>query len=405
MTKKYCTTPAALALSVALLSPAFGNHRTGSLPLPELIVAGDLNEDGNMDLVVNVTGFDHIAFLLGDGLGGFTLSGRVPTDTLPRGLAIADLNRDGHLDIVGANNWGYNVEIHLGDGKGGFGYRDNSAKAEGGPNRVVLADFNNDLAQDMAVVGPDEGVALIYLGKNNGGFEVPPSEIRENIPNCQGLAVADFNNDGNVDLAFTSYTGKGPGQSHVEIFLGDGTGAFSTHSELPINDQAGALGIGDLNNDGKIDLIVAGAGPGNPSGNFLQMFLGDGTGNFTLKQSLTLDNPGTFKGEIAVADFNEDGTPDVAFPVSSAPNDDRMRSTSVHLLFGDGTGNLVQASDLTVDTAPHTVIAVDLNKDSHLDLAVTNRTGGTVSILLGDGAGAFTLVTTISVICKGGVCN
>jgi len=58
-----------LNLLSALLQPAFGNHRTGTLILPELIVAGDFNQDGKMDLAVNATGFDNVAILFGDGAG------------------------------------------------------------------------------------------------------------------------------------------------------------------------------------------------------------------------------------------------------------------------------------------------------------------------------------------------
>lgn len=404
MTKRYFTTLAVLALSVALLSPAFGNHRTGTLALPELIVAGDLNEDGNVDLAVNVSGFDHIAVLFGNGLGGFTLGGRVRTDTLPKGLGVADMNRDRHLDIVGANNWGYNADVHLGDGKGAFGFRDNSVQAEGGPNRLVLRDFNNDRALDLAVNGPDEGVCLIYLGDNKGGFVLPFNEIEDDIPHCLGMTSADFNGDGKFDLAFTSFTDKQLGHTHAKIFFGDGTGEFPTHTEILVKELAAALGAGDLNNDGKQDLVVGGAGPENTTGNFLQTFLGDGAGNFTAKQTLLLENPGAIKGEFALADLNEDGKLDVAFAVSSS-GVRHMASTTVHLFFGDGTGNMIQGADLTVGAEPHTVIAVDVNKDNHLDLAVTNRTDGTVKIFLGNGAGAFTLSSTISVICDGGVCQ
>src|SRR6476659_1575462 len=198
MKKNYLITLAACALSVVLLASAFANHRTGTLALPELIVAGDFNQDGKLDVAVNVTGFDHIAILLGNALGGFTLSGRVPTDTLPKGLATADINRDGHLDLVGCNNWGYSADVHFGDGLGGFGFRDNFVKGEGGPNRLVLGDFNNDRALDMAVNGPDENVCLIYLGDHKGGFLLPPNEIEDDIPHNQGLATADFKGDGNL---------------------------------------------------------------------------------------------------------------------------------------------------------------------------------------------------------------
>ena len=81
----------------------------------------------------------------------------------------------------------------------------------------------------------------------------------------------------------------------LHIFLGDGTGNFNTGAEFSINQDAATVAAGDLNNDGKLDLVVAGAGPENINGNFVQTFLGDGTGNFTLKET-TLLGKGTPKG-------------------------------------------------------------------------------------------------------------
>lgn len=75
-----------------------------------------------------------------------------------------------------------------------------------------------------------------------------------------------------------------------------------------------------------------------------------------------------------------------------------MHSTELLIFFGDGTGNLVAGPVLAVGQEPHTVITADFNKDGHLDLAVSNRTDGTVSLLLGDGTGNFTVSTTKSVI-------
>src|SRR2546428_2970242 len=109
-----------LLLSATFLPSALGNHRTGTFALPELIVAGDFNRDGKLDLAVNVTGFDNVAIFIGDGQGGFTLEGHVAIDTLPKGLAVGDVNKDGRLDLVNCTVWGYDVLLHLGDGSGGF---------------------------------------------------------------------------------------------------------------------------------------------------------------------------------------------------------------------------------------------------------------------------------------------
>jgi len=370
---------ACFLLCAAFLPSAVANHRTGTLALPEVLVAGDLNEDGNLDIAVNVTGFDNMALLLGDGQGQFTLSGHVASDTLPKGLAVGDMNRDGHIDLVQCNNWGYNVVLHFGDGLGGFGERDTVVNAEGGPNRVVVADFNNDRALDMAVAGPDEGVIVIYLGDGKGGFTLPPEEI-EDIHNDHELIAADFNSDGIVDLATVT-------AATVEVFLGDGTGSFTSSAELIDNPNAATLGSGDLNNDGKLDLLVGGAGPNTNTRNFISTYLGNGDGSFVFKQTTEL-GPGDVRGQMAVGDFDEDGNPDVAFPL-----------VRILLFFGDGSGNLLEKPSVSVGDQPHTVIAADFNKDGHLDLADTDREDGTVSVLLGDGRGKFTLSATVSVLC------
>jgi len=151
-----------------------------------------------------------------------------------------------------------------------------------------------------------------------------------------------------------------------------------------------------MNNDGILDLVVAGAQPGNTTGNFISTYLGNGRGVFALKQTTNLGT-GNLKGDIAIGDFNEEGFLDVAFPQTGfqIPH---MHSTHVLTFFGNGTGNLVSGPTLIVGEEPHTVIAVDVNKDGHLDLAVSNRTDGTVTVLLGDGHGNFTVSSTTSVL-------
>src|SRR5439155_899925 len=187
---------ACLILSAALLPSALANHRTGSIIAPELLVAGDFNQDGNMDLAVNCTGFDVVAILFGDGHGGFTLGGHFPVDTLTKGLDVGDVNRDGHLDAV-----------------------------VGGPSNT-------------------------------------------------------------------------PGTSLVTVMLGDGAGGFSI-STFSVQELPSSNKIGDLNNDGIPDIVVAGAQPGNTTGNFISTYLGNGRGVFALAQTVQV-GPGTLKGDIAL---------------------------------------------------------------------------------------------------------
>jgi hypothetical protein len=208
------------------------------------------------------------------------------------------------------------------------------------------------------------------------------------------MDAADLNGDGNLDIAVGGLTHIA-GASVVTIMLGDGTGGFRL-STVSVDDGPASNKIGDLNNDGAPDIVVAGALPGNTTGNFISTFLGNGRGVFALSQTLQL-GPGNLKGDIALGDFDEDGNLDVAFPKtgSQVPHE---HSTSVLLFFGDGHGHLSTGPVLTVGQEPHTVIAVDVNHDGHLDLAVTNRTDGTVTVLLGSGNGNFTVSSTTSVL-------
>jgi hypothetical protein len=385
---------ACLILSAAFLPSASANHRTGSIIAPELLVAGDFNQDGKMDLAVNCTGFDVVAILFGDGQGGFTLGGHFPVDTLSKGLQVGDVNRDGHLDLVNASNWGYSCTVLLGDGLGAFHWAapPSEIDGDGEPVRLLLRDFNNDGRFDIVVNGPDEDVALLYFGDGKGNFPAPSLEL-EDIRHPYGMDAADLNGDGNLDMAVGGISSSGA--NVVTILLGDGAGEFGL-SRFPVGVLPASNMIGDLNNDGIPDIVVAGALPANTTGNFIATYLGNGSGQFALKQNKAL-GPGNLKGDIALGDFNEDGKLDVAFPKtgSQIPHD---HSKSVLLFFGDGTGNLITGPVLTVGEEPHTVIAVDVNNDDHLDLAVTNRTDGTVTVLLGDGHGSFTVSSTTSVL-------
>jgi hypothetical protein len=152
------------ALCAIFTSSALANHRSGDFALPEIMTAGDFNQDGNLDLAVNLSGFDNFAILNGDGHGGFTLKSHVGTDTLPKSVVSGDVNGDGKLDIVAISDWGYNIKVFLGDGLGGF-HLSNVMNGDGEPVRARLADLDKDGNLDILADGPAEGVLLIYFGR------------------------------------------------------------------------------------------------------------------------------------------------------------------------------------------------------------------------------------------------
>jgi FG-GAP-like repeat len=370
-----------------LAGAAYANHRTGDLPLPELLVAADLNEDGKLDLAVNVAGFDNVAILTGDGQANFTLTEHVETDTLPKGLAVADVNGDHHLDLVSINEWGYDIRINLGDGRGGF-IGAGELNGDGEPNRIAVADVNNDGNLDLIANAPTEGKILIYFGQGHGSFSTSALEL-EDLSGDKSFAVGDLNRDGNADLVVI----KSDSSAKAVVFLGDGAGNFTKANEFAVQAVSPVVVLIDLNHDGNLDILIGGAGAETHTGMFLSSYLGDGTGNFITGQINDL-GPGVMEGAMGLADFNEDGNLDVAFPVVF--NQEPV-STSVLMFLGDGQGGFTAGQTITAGLAPHSAAAADFNGDGHVDLAVTNRDDGTVSILLGAGDGTFASHATIPI--------
>jgi hypothetical protein len=241
----------------------------------------------------------------------------------------------------------------------------------------------------------NEGKVLIYFGDGNGGFSPGALEL-ELTKNDYAIATGDFNNDGNLDIEATEFLDGSADGSDVMIFLGDGVGGFTAGATFGTNPQPSDLAVADMDKDGNLDLVVAGAGAENTAGNFISTYLGDGAGNFTAKQINDLGT-GSIKGKIALADFNEDGNLDAAFPQSSKLTERGEKSKTVLIFLGDGTGNLTAGQSVTVGREPDTAVASDVNKAGHVDLAVSNRTDANVSILLGSGDGTFTTHATIQV--------
>jgi len=371
----------------------------GLFPLDEIspeatltsIAAGDLNLDGASDLVVAQLPAS-VNVYLGDGTGQFP----EPSESLvvsglgrPSDVAIADFDLDGRPDLLVSCFADDEVFVLRGDGSGQF-------EADGPPLEVpgvssgVVGDLDLDGKPDLLLVSLSSPLQ-VRLGDGDGGF--PNVDALVDTVGAEA-AIGDFNLDGKPDLALGSGSG-------TVIRLGDGTGAFpDAHAsvEHPL-DRARGVAAGDFDRDGRLDLVSTFDVLGSHG-------LPDGGGVFVLMNTCDeLPCPGAnftpFDGSpfaagsaprgVEIADLDRDGNLDLVIP-------DGGDAGGVTLRFGDGQGGFSASSLVSAGSQSFDVAIEDFDLDGALDLAVANRGSDSVTIHLGDGSGAFGIVSTITVI-------
>jgi hypothetical protein len=286
--------------------------------------------------------------LLGNGDGTFTtLSFPLPAVQSVEAPIVADFNSDGKLDFVLRTKTG--LAVFLGSGDGTF---------TAGPTFAVaplptfaVADMNNDGIPDLLV---GQGVALYtYLGNGSGGFAAPKLAFQGIIAG-QGALTGDFNGDGNTDVLFFSTFGT------LQVLLGNGDGTLRSEPANPtISSQDGLTAgtVGDLNNDGIPDLVIADDFASMPP----IILLGNGDGTFTvLPRDAHLTSA---SNAVALADFNGDGVLDAVFPYLYGGD------TNVYIGKGDGTFTPDIYSPGLAYFISQSLATADFNGDGQADIA------------------------------------
>ena len=246
------------------------------------------------------------------------------------------------------------------------------------PISVISADFNGDGNADLATTN-NNGIVSVRLGDGRGRFtgntDVWIGDSTEPV------ISADFNNDGNADLAIANSYYSDYGNT-VSVRLGDGRGGFTDEAEVVVwGSYPGSVISADFNGDSNADLATANYD------NTVSILLGDGRGGFTGNTRVAVGGS-IGLGSIISADFNGDGNADLATA--------NYVDNTVSVLLGDGSGGLTGNTNVAVGESPSSLISADFNGDGNADLAIANY-GGTASIRLGDGHGGFTGNTRVAV--------
>jgi hypothetical protein len=225
----------------------------GSVQGPLTVAVGDLNGDGKLDLVSSNSGTYAISVFLNTGTGFASTATNVPTATDTDGVAVGDVSGDGKIDIVTTYGNNDQVAVLLGNGNGSFG----SAQAfsvGSSPRTVALGDFNGDGVLDIVSSNLVSNTVSVALSTRAGMFSTPQSFSVG--PQPLGLVAQDLNGDGNVDIVVAN-SGTGVGANTVSVLLGDGAGSFGAAINFPAGVAPVNLAVGDLNSDGKLDIVTA----------------------------------------------------------------------------------------------------------------------------------------------------
>ncbi|GEM_PF-3342915 len=331
-------------------------------------------------IITNSASNGKISVHLGNGSGEFFLFKNYSLGGVwPGDMVTEDFNKDGFLDVAvpcyRTLPYIFFLTIFLGEGGGLFKEPVNYSITKY-PFGITSGDFNNDNNIDLAVVtvlSTSETFLDVFLGYGNGSFG-PKWSIELPIDSGDRVVSGDFNNDNFLDLAVVSFNG----QSYITILNGNGTGEFNVNQSYTIGQGYNDLEIisCDFNLDGYLDLAV----PLNNAGEEDYVFVcyNDGTGMFFDSQNFFVGN---WAKSITAGDFNQDGAPDLAVSIEDY----------IVVLMNNGSGGFedLMMYDRGYSSQMDDIITADFNRDTYLDLVVTNCLDDSVTFLKGHGDGTF----------------
>jgi hypothetical protein len=330
-----------------------------SVGLSANVSMGDLNGDGNLDIVLARGQHTPLVnrVLLNDGRGRFPVAQDLGTADPSFSAVPVDLDVDGDLDIVVSNDRPDPKPVYLNDGKGNFRLGSTYGLPEWSMRNASVADLNGDGLPDIIVANrADRGDGTNYVCLNRGKGKFDADCLAVSHESTTTIAPADINRDAFIDLIVPHRSG---GQSHV--YLNDGKASFSRPIPFGPPDAGIRVAEGaDLDGDGFIDIVTTDEAKG-PAIYFNQQ-------GRAFTEGFSFGRTGAAPFALAVADLNADGKMDIVVGYASAQpvayfNDGSGRNFTP-VRFGPPDGNGI----------PYGLAIGDLDNDGHRDIAVA-RTG------------------------------
>src|SRR5690554_2213116 len=212
--------------------------------------------------------------------------------------------------------------------------------------------------------------------------EVTPSPFKDMF---DGNSVfADVDGDGDLDLFIVGFAS---GES-VILYKNDGNGNYTEDTGNSFEGvRLADVAVADVNGNGYMDLLISGRNTSNNP--ITKLYLNDGTGQYTLDNSVSFDE--VQYGTVDFADFNGDGSPDVLITGENGNNINGIAK----IYFNDGSGSFTEQTGTPLIGVDYSaVIILDVNGDNHLDIIISGDKGNpdyTTNLYINDGTGQFTL--------------
>jgi hypothetical protein len=297
-------------------------------------------------------------------------AGSFPAGHQPVGVRAGDLDGDGDLDLVVSNLNSSNVSILLNQGAGTFAAPSPLTTAFS-PRGLVLVDFDNDGDLDVAT-STANGVSVLI---NSGGGSFAPYAFHGTPPGALSLDTGDLDGDGLVDLVVVGFDNGATNAGWISILHNQGSGTFAPASSFQVAQYPNDVAVADMNGDGMPDLVTLRA-----AASTVEMYPNTGGVTFGMPTSFPTGLPAT---ALTLGDFDGDGDIDVAFRITDAHFD------GVELMTNSGSGALMLAAVQGGGSGISDMVASDIDGDGDLDLVTTNYAASSHTILRNQGNGTF----------------
>lgn len=339
--------------------PAFQDADAGAIAL------GDIDNDGDLDFIATGKGGPIKTTLYrNDGVGNFTeVTGTPFVDVFSGSVGFADLNNDGFLDLLITGNTSSPIattNLYLNNGSGNFTLATGMPFEPSNGGGLAFGDVNNDNMTDVILTGYSangDPFTALYLNNGNANFTLATGASFLPLKNSS-VEIFDMDNDNDLDIILA---GRDVNENaFTKLYRNDGTGNFTEVSGTAITGcDLGDIDIADADNDGDMDILIS--GEVTPGVNITELYANDGTGTFSLVTGTPF--PGTIAGASSFADFDNDGDVDVFIAGAAASG---VKGNAYENL---GNNSFILADSLAGAYASSTAIG-DIDGDNDLDLII-----------------------------------